>query len=310
MFEFKNINVKNIKDVAKKTVAIGAAAVVFGGAGGLGVEKASANTATKDEGKISSVENTKSKNLKVDKTEKNVLEYAEKLRSEQIQHYSSTEYLDKLKKELGGNEREAKKDQEQVIENLKTVKMEALSLTDFLKKAFETRRGLVEGFYDDKDHKITFIKNYDQLINQLPAEERNLVKLSMEGILNHEFEHAATKLKTSQKANKLFGSSYEKQGFLGLIKGEGDEYFSHPAEMLARKKGLDKTLEKLGIKKYGEEFTEEYYKKMIDAYKDGKFSFDVDQFILRTQKNPKIFIKIMNEIAKNENGESTETKQV
>jgi len=77
-----------------------------------------------------------------------------------------------------------------------------------------------------------------------------------------------------------------------------------------RKQILDLEMEKLGIKKYGEEFIpEKHYPKMIDAFKKGLFSKDAKEFILIIKQDPNLYKEIFNEIAKNESEESQKIEQ-
>lgn len=82
-------------------------------------------------------------------------------------------------------------------------------------------------------------------------------------------------------------------------------YFSKPAEMYARKKVFDYDLERLGIKKYGEEFTYDHYLKVLKA--QDQLSLDGLEF-LKIIKPEKI-VKIMNEIAFNDPPESTNSSE-
>jgi hypothetical protein len=60
-------------------------------------------------------------------------------------------------------------------------------------------------------------------------------------------------------------------------------------------------MEKLGIKKYGEIFTEEHYKKLLKLQKEYKLSLDAIQFINHIK--PEDFVKVMNELAENNSKE-------
>src|SRR5690606_20062624 len=70
-------------------------------------------------------------------------------------------------------------------------------------------------------------------------------KIYQEGVID---EEAYQQLQLEHKG--LFPGSYE--------------YFIDPTELDARKKVLEREMELLGIKKYGEEFTEEHYSKLME----------------------------------------------
>ncbi len=350
MFKLENLNVKKIKDVAKKTVAIGAATVVFGGAGGLGVKEVQAGTAGEDKGKISSIENTKSKeNVKRVDLEKKLLEQyqkkekenlqehaskiAEKIRQEQIEHYSSKEYLDRLVVEYGGNEKRAKEVQSERVANLKTVEIDtSLSYAEFADKIKSTKTNVdgtknlfLLGVYDDKvrvpydinerimEAKILISKlniiNGIEITDQMRKILKDELGVSLENILRHEITHVATGKygEMSNNAIEIFKKSY-------VPSGNGiDKYFMHPLELLERKKAMDREMERLGIKKYGEEFIpEKHYKQVIDAYEKGLFSEDAKdakEFMLIIKKDPNLYKEIFNNIAKNESVESQNIQQ-
>ncbi len=112
----------------------------------------------------------------------------------------------------------------------------------------------------------------------------------------HEFTHDMTigNFLLSKKAVEMYSESFDKSR---MIPGELEriEYLKDPTERDARKKQLEFELEELGVKKYGEEFTDAHYNKIIELQNLGKFSEGADQFIRMTK--PSYFKKIMNEIA-------------
>lgn len=306
---------EEMKAKMKTAVAIGMAAMTFAGAGGI--KEAEAGVKLKTTVGIESIETSQQKAIKA-KREKELLEKyekakkeaedsiyriatrkelhsAEKIKNELIEHISSQEYLNKLKSEFGGSDNRAKGEQARRIENLKKVNINIASsdeLNEELKKRLNGQKLpgnfiKANGFYDPVSHE-TFV-SFDDSHGALTS--------------LHELLHASTRGVdgiTYRTKNTLV-NSYENQGYLRKwIKDEKDEYFSDPTERLVRKQILDRELEKLNIKKYGEEFTDEHYKKMMDAYKKGMFSHNAKDFIKRTKKDPKIFMQIFNEIARNE----------
>lgn len=332
MFPFEKTKFENIsiKDKLKKAVAIGAATAVFGGAGGVGTKEALADASVKTKGNIASVESSQSKN-KMIKREKELLEKyrkakkeaedsirkitevqdnirkiavkkeeqrAEKIKNELIEHIDSEEYFNKLKFEFGGDVNRAKAEQIKRIENLKQVRIEVLyfdEVNEEYKKYLERKGTPIPadfqdcwGFYDpDPDvHKIFISIEQDE----------------GETIL-HELLHASTRgvWDITDNAKNMLKGSYKKIG------DKEDKYFNDSTERLVSKQILDRELEKLGIKKYGETFTDEHYKKMMEHYRKGRLSEEAEDFIRRTK--PKDFKKIFNEIAENKSEESSNIKQ-
>jgi hypothetical protein len=225
---------------------------------------------------------------------KNAEGVSNKLKNELIKHVGSIEYFNKLKIEFGGDEIKAKRMQKERVANLKDVKITVMSLDDLNKEYIKRLDGKkmpgglkkIGGFYDSGAKELI-----------IPQDKSPEV---IETIVWHELGHASTEgdKGVTSSAEEMLEHSYKKQGFLGMIKNKADEYFMDPTERLTRKQNVDRELEKLGIKKYGEEFTDEHYAKMMKYYKEGKFSWDANDFIKRT--DPKMFKKIFNEIAANE----------
>ena len=106
----------------------------------------------------------------------------------------------------------------------------------------------------------------------------------------HEYEHQATRANKgiSHYAKKLYHKSLTPEGLK-------DKYRSDPTELDARKKALEYEMEKLGIKKIGEPFTREHYKKLLDLKMEFKLSIGTQEFIEIIK--PEYFEKIMNTIA-------------
>ncbi|MFA6515231.1 MAG: hypothetical protein WCT42_03125 [Candidatus Paceibacterota bacterium] len=74
-----------------------------------------------------------------------------------------------------------------------------------------------------------------------------------------------------------------------------NDYYGRPQEQYARKKTLDMEMENLGIKKYGDKFTQETFIKLMQFYKEGKLSKESTHFIEITK--PEYFEKIFNDIS-------------
>ncbi len=221
-------------------------------------------------------------------------EHAESLRNQFIDHVASEEYLDKLTLEFDGDIEKAEEEQDNRIDQMNSVEIDVNSDPETWSQ--ELRDQGVEGYYDTAEHKIFVSKAHPNSL----LSERTI----------HELAHSSTRgpfLVTENAKEKLteafespndseFDSEYGEKTSYGLA----DEYLSEPTEMLARKQQLDLEMESLGIKKYGEKFTQEHYKKVMDMYKEGAFTGDANIFIETIKKDPKTFEKIFNEIAKNE----------
>lgn len=220
---------------------------------------------------------------------------AEKIRNDLIQHVKSIEYLKKLAIEFHGDSGMAKTVQEGEIKNLKKVKINLISwqaFQDLKNKIAKNNNGFdfndeTDGLYDTKLHEVYC--SYDE------SEKK------VEEILRHELLHSNKGGGFTKHAEKLFKKAYRKRG------DEYDKYYSKPDEMLAGKQDLDREMEELDIKKYGEKFTDKHFEKMMEAYREGKFSDRVNGFI-KTIK-PEYFKKIFDEVAKNEHKESSEIVQ-
>jgi len=111
----------------------------------------------------------------------------------------------------------------------------------------------------------------------------------------HEMEHEITDggLGMSERAKTLYQEAYN-----GPRKDtKNGAYFSQPTELDARKKSFEFELEKNGVWKYGEPFTQEHLQKALQLEKEGKLTNDSQVFInyLKHDKIP----EIMNTIAEN-----------
>lgn len=110
----------------------------------------------------------------------------------------------------------------------------------------------------------------------------------------HEYTHASTygNKGISELAKTLYGMAFDGSR---LELEDDPAYLSRITEQDARKKEFEHDLEKLGVKKYGEIFTDEHYKKILELQKEGKLGMGSEEF-LRTTK-PKFIGPIMNIIA-------------
>lgn len=200
------------------------------------------------------------------------------------EHIKSPEYLKKLMVEYNVDETEAKKHQETRLANLYNGEY---SLTDkdpdFTsdEHSFETR------LYKDTT-KTGFSAEHELLGHKIV--DGNFI---------------------SKRANKLLLLSYQKFDpqspyFKDLIKAEKEEdvndmvrildnYFGSKGERFAYKQELEAEMATLGVKKYGEKFTPEHYKKLMELYHQGKLSKGSCRFIETTKAE--YLERIFNEIA-------------
>ena len=238
-------------------------------------------------------------NQELSESGRRAVECLKKVRGELIQHFGSQAFLDRLTIEYGGDREKAKAVQAADVENLETVDVDILPLSYIMQRSLRMNGNAggapMAAFYEpDPIHKVTVPIDFD-----MELRERNIsIKTTMEDLMRHELIHAATKADVSKSAMEVLENSYKKQGFLGLIKNKEDEYYSDSSERLVRKQLLDRELKLLEIKDYEEEFTDEHFKKMLEAYEQKKFSDDAHDFIKRTLEEN--FKDVMNKVAENE----------
>jgi hypothetical protein len=217
---------------------------------------------------------------------------------------SSPEYLKKLQIEFNGSLKKAKDSQRRRIAYLDFVEFSFvkgnLDSTSTTEKSKNNNRWMPQwlfdlikpaeydkGYYYPLQHKIVLPEKYDV------------------STVEHEIRHASTRgdIDISEKAKNILENSFEG----GNIKEEYIEYLSCATERLARKQQLEHEMEILGIKKYGEKFTSEHYKKLMYFYEKGKLSRPSFEFIKTTK--PEYFEIIFNEIAQNEMTASANIQQ-
>lgn len=202
-----------------------------------------------------------------------------KLKVDLLSHIKSDEYLEKLKKELGGNEDEAKKYQKTRVENLENVKITSLSLNE-IKERFgkdDPPGAYTVGYYSPDGNEVFIANNHkDKYVTAM-----------------HELIHASmhSEKDMTEKAKKILIES-AKEGT--------SEYLNKTEERIVRKQILDLEMANLGIKKYGEEFKDEHYEKLMEYFKEGKLSRPAKEFINTTK--PEEFKKVFDELAKSESG--------
>ncbi len=215
------------------------------------------------------------------------------------EHIDSQEYLNKLKIEFDGDLEKAEKTQKRRLVYLDFVKFSFSDKDNLSDSAIIKFINGIKELLDLRDENYQYVTmgNYNQFKREI-----TLPKDKMAGM--HEMLHASTEgdYDITEKARTMLIESYK------AIGGEGiDAYLSNPSERLARKQLLDMEMERLGIKKYGDKFTQEHYEKMMKHYLIGDFSQDAEDFIQTTK--PEYFEKIFDEIASNENKKSNFMEQ-
>ena len=208
------------------------------------------------------------------------------IRKDLINHVSSPEYLAKLKIEFFGDAKLALDEQQARIENLKSVKVNLKETLQEVNVLFQndgsslSENLLPAGFYDELTHEIISINNDPST-------------------LKHELLHASTKNKkgiTSSAKKVLHKTFFGRNGYL-----------RNPTEWLVRKQKLDLELAQKNIKEYGKPFTQSQYDIMMKMFHERKFSNDVMEFISVTDGGFESFKKILDEVAKNENGDDVKS---
>lgn len=284
-----------------KAVALGMATMALNGAGDFkkpssaGLEKNTVSDNNSEQGAKADGKKEKNKKEVIESFEKDMKAYekcqesiwelepgrdprpeAEETRRIIIEHIKTPQYLNKLVLEFNGDVERAKNVQKQRLENMNSVK------THFLPSG--SVRNKTVAFYEGDMHIVV-----------LPEEKDSDSNISN----RHEYFHASTRadLGISKKTKEILKNSYEP------LRTKMDKYYSDCSEMLVRKQGLDLEMEKLGIKKYGEKFTQDHYKKLLGFYKKRKLSKDSREF-METVK-PEYFEKIFNEVALNDTSDKT-----
>lgn len=212
---------------------------------------------------------------------------AEQAKSDVINHIGSPEYLKKLAKEMNISEHDAKEQQQTRLKNLQNVSYDFKNSGLIFQLTRKTSSEGAIAFHMSENNGIYLPYNID-LKNE--KEKRDFY-----AIIQHEMLHGLipSDEMISPKANNLLTESFDSS----LVK-KGDNYFT-PSELIVRKQVLDLEMEKLGIKKYGEEFTNEHYQKLLSLADENKLSSNALELIIFIKSNN--FLKVMNELAENNN---------
>ncbi|MFA6073686.1 MAG: hypothetical protein WC758_06225 [Candidatus Woesearchaeota archaeon] len=214
------------------------------------------------------------------------------------EHISSKEFLNKLELQIKRPEN-AKKYQLMLLQNLNTVNIILIDTASIKKTA---KNKSVSAIYLLNNHVILLPYNdlnEEYILHELihAAYGNNILKNSY-ALLKSSF----SLFDTLNTTNNLF-DSYPKYSSLKnkFTKSKTDtekyflKYLSSPVERMVGKTKLDMDMKKLGIKKYGEPFTKDHYKQLMNYFKQNKLSTDSYNFLKTTK--PEDLIKIMNLIA-------------
>ncbi len=233
---------------------------------------------------------TKDKKLAKEKIVK-MISLVEDAKNELIKHISSDEYLDKLAKEMNISKWAAAEHQKIRVINIRNLSYEFKHRTQIF---FDTN-GMGYAYYSPSKKNI--VLPFDENLTNPEA------KSFFYEVILHEVLHESTQfeegmssksIKNLKKTFKIKDTNESK---------EDREYYSEPGELIVRKQILDLEMEKLGLKKYGEKFTDEHYKKLLILKKDNKLSPDATDFIDHIK--PEDLPKVINDLAELKNSGDT-----
>ncbi len=198
-------------------------------------------------------------------------------------HINSKEYLERLKKETG-NEIQALTLQEYRLDILRFTEIEFEFNNHGLSRYEPNLNKIIYNMYD-------LVKNPS--LDSGPHELSHCVDVAGYALT----EKAKTLYQEAWVGDAEFRKLRREHPMLFEYKSEDEDarYHSGPTELNARKRVLEIYLEKSGIRKYGEEMTEEHYKKLVELFKSGKLDRNCSQILLDTKKEK--LIEILNTIA-------------
>ena len=217
-----------------------------------------------------------------------------------IKHIQSPAYLEKLIKEFDGDIAAAKAEQQKRVENTRSIEIDPFTFSAEIEEKTGRSGRFIEGIYSKDENKIR--TNVTLL---------GMADDTLEKTLYHELAHASVRgdEQITEKARKIFKDASDIQirapEMMKALNEFYKIYYSNPAEVFARKQMVDREMERLGIKQYGEIFTEKHYDELMEAFREGKLSKDAMEFILSIKNDPKVFAYIFNNIAENDSVENT-----
>ena len=202
----------------------------------------------------------------------------------------SQAYGDKAMKNEGLNEEEVKHRRRAILDDI--------TLSD----QFHPLPARVQGKLDDDDNSVV---RFGSMPPDVQAHE-DAEKYQDTPLIIHEKEHIVTRgnYLISQKAKTLYENAFQADSSNRFF----SEYISSPTELDARKRSFEYDIEKYGVWKYGEVFTEEHLSKALELRNAGKLSGDSREFLkfLKHEKIP----EIMNTIAENRSSSPNEKTEV
>lgn len=215
----------------------------------------------------------------------------ESARSRVMELIGSDGYLKKLQEEFDCSLEEAKEHQRVRLSNVQLTNYIITSqeeIADIYQKENRDTSELSKQIlcYDSKYDNLIYLpydwEDYANLLDQNQF-SFDIKELKLGSAAMHEFLHKSTRrnLGLSPKAIKLLGEGYV---HTSETENAGDaerwtEYYRIPTERYARLKMFELDLERLGVKKIGEQFTGEHCKKLYDLYINKKFGIDAIEFM-------------------------------
>ena len=198
-----------------------------------------------------------------------------------IKIVGSKKYFDRLVKETG-SESYAKWAQRARLNRLKS---NEYFLSNDSVESKKGALGHVTRVEEDGFYKYPAFLSHERYISK-EEQENNFTPM-------HEFEHQSTIDILVEETESLLINKVE---FDRLTDREHeDNYYLEPDEIMARKRVLDYQLDKLLIKEYQENFTEDHYQKIKKLQEEGKLDRDADLFFRMYEKDS--LMLIMNTVA-------------
>ncbi len=203
-----------------------------------------------------------------------------KAKEERIEILKSDTYLKRLTIELDGNREKAEKLQKKLLKNLEDA---SFYISNFPYNTTDTSSGFSDelGFIV-LGNKVGYFTALHELLHHTTENGINIPNRTKRKL-------------TSLSTFKENMTAKEKRNEEEYREKSHRSYYRSADEILARKVCFDTELEKLGIKKYDESFTEEHYKKVEKLEKEGKLNLNSDQFFRMFKRDT--LIMIMNTVA-------------
>lgn len=209
-----------------------------------------------------------------------IIDIIETERTAVMEHIASPKYLAKLSKEMHLSEDEALIHQTARLRNVEKTKVQFLRTINLLAQH-------AAGYFN-KDYALITLPHDSYL------EDPEMLDFFKETV-RHELWHAATNSDQGIDGFAEMALYNAYQSGSDNKQSRDDSYYRSPTELLVRKKNLDRELEQLGIKKYGEKFSDQHYLKLLDLMYQGKLSDDTREF-LEHIKSSKL-AQVMNDLA-------------